>query len=227
MGNSRNLANLLGTGSTIATAKIADDAITSAKLADDSVVAAAIATNAVASDALNIVTADLPVGVMVAQNHRVYRDYYTVGTTNSSWAHSSNQDVTFVKRLDSSNVEFMLASSVGHWSEGNSAPQLRIGYKTGSHGAFSTYSFSNGYSGNGGLHGSQTRYGYSDDNHVAYVSWHAMLGNIGNAGTYYIRSFWTSETSGTLHFNRSENGWSHDSVVAGSSTSVIVKEVKI
>ena len=65
MGNSRNLANLLGTGSTITTAKIADDAITSAKLADDSVVAAAIATNAVASDALNIVTADLPSGTVL------------------------------------------------------------------------------------------------------------------------------------------------------------------
>ncbi len=37
MGNSRNLANLLGTGSTIVTAKIADDAITSAKLADGNI----------------------------------------------------------------------------------------------------------------------------------------------------------------------------------------------
>ena len=34
MSNARNLANLLGTGSTIATAKIADDAITAAKVAD-------------------------------------------------------------------------------------------------------------------------------------------------------------------------------------------------
>ena len=42
MGNSRNLANLLGTGSTIATAKIADDAITAAKIADDAVGGAAI-----------------------------------------------------------------------------------------------------------------------------------------------------------------------------------------
>jgi len=32
MSNARNLANLLGTGTTIATAAIADDAITSAKL---------------------------------------------------------------------------------------------------------------------------------------------------------------------------------------------------
>lgn len=36
MGNSRNLANLLGTGSTITTAKIADDAITADKLAASS-----------------------------------------------------------------------------------------------------------------------------------------------------------------------------------------------
>lgn len=34
MSNARNLANLLGTGSTITTAKIADDAITAAKIAD-------------------------------------------------------------------------------------------------------------------------------------------------------------------------------------------------
>jgi len=35
MSNARNLANLLGTGTTIATAKIADDAITAAKIDDD------------------------------------------------------------------------------------------------------------------------------------------------------------------------------------------------
>ncbi len=42
MGNSRNLANLLGTGSTIATAKIADDAITAAKVADNAIGSAAV-----------------------------------------------------------------------------------------------------------------------------------------------------------------------------------------
>ena len=51
MSNARNLANLLGTGSTIATAKLADDAVTSAKIADDAVVAAAIADGAVVSAA--------------------------------------------------------------------------------------------------------------------------------------------------------------------------------
>ena len=42
MSNARNLANLLGTGTTIASAKIADDAITNAKIADDAVTGAKI-----------------------------------------------------------------------------------------------------------------------------------------------------------------------------------------
>lgn len=52
MSNARNLSNLLGTGATIATAKIADDAITSAKIADDAVVAAAIADDAIVAAAI-------------------------------------------------------------------------------------------------------------------------------------------------------------------------------
>ena len=47
MSNARNLANLLGTNTTVQTAKIADDAITAAKIADDAVVAAAIADGAI------------------------------------------------------------------------------------------------------------------------------------------------------------------------------------
>jgi len=49
MSNARNLSNLLGSGTTIATAKIADDAVTSAKIADDAVVSAAIADDAITS----------------------------------------------------------------------------------------------------------------------------------------------------------------------------------
>ena len=45
MSNARNLANLLGTGTTIASAKIADDAITNAKIADDAVTGAKIENN--------------------------------------------------------------------------------------------------------------------------------------------------------------------------------------
>ena len=42
MSNARNLANLLGTGTTIASAKIADDAITNAKILNDAVTGAKI-----------------------------------------------------------------------------------------------------------------------------------------------------------------------------------------
>ena len=45
MSNARNLANLLGTGTTIASAKIADDAITNAKIANDAVTGAKIEDN--------------------------------------------------------------------------------------------------------------------------------------------------------------------------------------
>lgn len=47
MSNARNLANLLGTGTTIATAKIADDAITAAKIATDAVVADGLSSSAI------------------------------------------------------------------------------------------------------------------------------------------------------------------------------------
>ena len=78
MSNARNLSDLLGTGTTIATASIADDAITSAKIADDAVVTAAIAddaitsaliaTDAVVADGLSssaIASGDLPAGTVV------------------------------------------------------------------------------------------------------------------------------------------------------------------
>ena len=47
MSNARNLANLLGTNTTIQTAKLADDAVTSAKITDGAVVTAALAADAV------------------------------------------------------------------------------------------------------------------------------------------------------------------------------------
>jgi len=68
MSNARNLSNLLGTGSTIATAKIADDAITSAKLADDSVVAAAIADASINAAAFaNNAVSDSTIGTVFTQ----------------------------------------------------------------------------------------------------------------------------------------------------------------
>ena len=47
MSNARNLANLLGTNTTIQTANLADDAITSAKLATDAVVADGLSSSAI------------------------------------------------------------------------------------------------------------------------------------------------------------------------------------
>ena len=49
MSNARNLANLLGTNTTIQTAKIADDAVTNAKILDGTIAAANIADDAVTS----------------------------------------------------------------------------------------------------------------------------------------------------------------------------------
>ena len=45
MSNARNLANLLGTGTTITSAKIADNAITNAKILNDAVTGAKIEDN--------------------------------------------------------------------------------------------------------------------------------------------------------------------------------------
>ena len=45
MSNARNLANLLGTGTTIGTSDIADDAITNAKIQNDAVTGAKIEDN--------------------------------------------------------------------------------------------------------------------------------------------------------------------------------------
>jgi len=56
MSNARNLSDLLGTGSTIATASIADDAITTAKVADDAITSALLATDSVGADAINLAT---------------------------------------------------------------------------------------------------------------------------------------------------------------------------
>ena len=49
MSNARNLANLLGTNTTIQTAKLADSSISTAKLADSSISTAKLATDAVTS----------------------------------------------------------------------------------------------------------------------------------------------------------------------------------
>ena len=50
MSNARNLANLLGTATTIQTAKIADDAITNAKIVNSAITSAKITDGTIATD---------------------------------------------------------------------------------------------------------------------------------------------------------------------------------
>lgn len=75
MGNSRNLANLLGTGSTIATAKIADDAITAAKIATNAVVADGLSSSAITSG-------DLPTHSPLQIKHTSTTTFTTATTTS-------------------------------------------------------------------------------------------------------------------------------------------------
>lgn len=91
MGNSRNLANLLGTGSTIATAKIADDAITSAKIADDAVVSAAIADDAVVAAAIAddaVTSASIANGA--TNTAIVFQNSPNALTTSTGWQQSGS-----------------------------------------------------------------------------------------------------------------------------------------
>lgn len=110
MSNARNLSNLLGTGTTIATASIADDAITSAKIADDAIVTAAIADDAVTADHIAtgavqgvdvgtvaaFAMASAPTGWLAADGSAVSRTTYSglftaIGTT---WG-AGNGSTTF------------------------------------------------------------------------------------------------------------------------------------
>ena len=63
MSNARNLANLLGTGTTIASAKIADNAITNAKILNDAVTGAKIEDNPTIAGNLTIAGDTIAQGV--------------------------------------------------------------------------------------------------------------------------------------------------------------------
>ena len=71
MSNARNLANLLGTGTTIASAKIADDAITNAKILNDAVTGAKIEDNPTIAGNLTIAGTTTATGAITAQGETV------------------------------------------------------------------------------------------------------------------------------------------------------------
>lgn len=83
MSNARNLANLLGTGSTIATAKLADDAITSAKIADGAVVSAAFANNAVSDSTLGTVSTQKFYYTNVSPNNQPITTSFTLSASEA------------------------------------------------------------------------------------------------------------------------------------------------
>ncbi len=147
MGNSRNLANLLGTGSTIATAKIADDAITSDKLADDSVVAAAIATNAVVADGLSssaIAAGDLPTGsVIQVTQGTIFTGNYSENT--GAWTATALEvSITPISSSNKIMVNFSGAIRCYNTSNHNAMGAWRIYRKigSGSYGQLNTHEMS-------------------------------------------------------------------------------------
>ena len=104
MGNSRNLANLLGTGSTITTAKIADDAITTAK----------IASNAVTSSEVNssvALTSDIVADVWYLTSDETHGGNSTLLLDGSMWTNE-----TLDPHAAGFNGSMSVHSSNGEWT---------------------------------------------------------------------------------------------------------------
>ena len=126
MSNARNLANLLGTGSTIATAKIADDAITAAKIATDAVVADGLSSSAITSG-------DLPAGSVLQVIQTIKTD--TASTTSTSYSAISGLSASITPSSTSSKIYVMVslsASSTGGLNAGGAFRLYRGGSDIGS-----------------------------------------------------------------------------------------------
>ncbi len=95
MSNARNLANLLGTGSTIVTAKIADDAITAAKIATDAVVADGLSSSA-------ITAGDLPSDSVLQMVHTSTTAFSTC--TSTSYTDITGMSLTITPSSTSSRI---------------------------------------------------------------------------------------------------------------------------
>ena len=86
MSNARNLANLLGTNTTIQTAKLADSSISTAKLADSAISTAKLADDAITAAKLSssaITAADVPAGtILQVATKNCTSNGATISTTN-------------------------------------------------------------------------------------------------------------------------------------------------
>jgi len=123
MSNARNLSNLLGTGTTIATAKLADDAVTSAKIADDAVVSAAIATDAVGADALSssaIAVGDLPNGSVVKVSNFITNSSTSVSGVNDSGTYTNITNLSSLSHSMVDSTNQILIFYMINWSGGGS-----------------------------------------------------------------------------------------------------------
>lgn len=116
MSNARNLSDLLGTGTTIATASIADDAITAAKIATDAVVADGLSSSAIAAG-------DLPAGsiLQVIQTHK--QDTYANSST--SFADVTGLSVSITPSSTSNKILVIARISGMLWSHGHTFFRLQ------------------------------------------------------------------------------------------------------
>lgn len=194
MGNSRNLANLLGTGSTIATAKIADDAITAAKIATDAVVADGLSSSAIASG-------DLPTGTILQVVQK--QDSSTSSSTSTSYTNTgvSGLNLSITPKFTSSKilmtVHMQLECGSGSNSGGiifardpsgtptyfaNSGTSSGLGNPFNSSNGVSKVFLSQGY---GGINGQCTSHAGIDTPSTTSAVTYGVLWGTNNSTVYY------------------------------------------
>ena len=116
MSNARNLSNLLGSGTTIATASIADDAITAAKIATDAVVADGLSSSAIAAT-------DLPSGTIL---QAVTKTTTTVATVTTASMTGFGLSQSFTPKSASSTILIFLVVAGEHYSHSDLGIRIEL-----------------------------------------------------------------------------------------------------
>ena len=218
MSNARNLSNLLGTGTTIATASIADDAVTSAKIADDAVVSAALATDAVGADALSssaIASGDLPTGsiLQVVQSTKTATQVIDA----SSYTDVSDLSVSITPASTSNKILVMVTVSTSVSGSGGSFFRLVRGSTAI---AIGTDSNSNNKTtfevDNAGTPGDGTMTGGMNFLDAPSTT---------SATTYKLQGHRGSDSAGRLNINRSNNYPASTTFDTNSVSTITVMEV--
>ena len=97
MSNARNLANLLGTNTTIQTAKLADSSISTAKLADSSISTAKLADDAITS-------AKLPAGCILQVQNVHFTQRHQINNNTNRTGLSGQYAVSITPKFSSSKI---------------------------------------------------------------------------------------------------------------------------